>query len=66
MMESDKATESTLDLREKVPAIYVQITGVKAELRQNPGVKKTRDTLADKDVTVQWLSVQNDWFVALP
>jgi hypothetical protein len=44
---------------QKVPAIYVQVTGVKVEMRYS-GTKKSGETAE------RWLGVQNDRFIGLP
>ena len=54
----------------KVPQIYYQITGVRADIRWDRSKKKTAGTFNKKSrndkTTTRWLGLQNSKYVALP
>jgi hypothetical protein len=56
--------------RMKVPQIYYQITGVRADIRWDRSKKKTAGTFNKKSrndkTTTRWLGLQNSKYVALP
>jgi hypothetical protein len=49
----------------KVPAIFVQITGIKADMIRKVGVLRGTK-LTTENVTIRWLGIQNNRFVGLP
>jgi hypothetical protein len=67
MAERDKKqTTDDPESNLKVPLIHVQITGIKAEIKRNPGVLKSKKKLVKADLSMRWLGVQNSRYVALP